>query len=160
MHELAFREPSQSRAQEAYYVLQILGPQAGPIAPDLLRLCNNPAEPDTAYRCFAALGALGTNALPQLMQVVHDTNHPFRGVAVRQVEEVLRHAPPASIQLAVLLQCLCDRDNSLVVLASQLLGGASSNQTAVPILQTNLLSPDPLVRAAASNALIAISQRP
>ena len=161
MHDLAFREPSQSRAQEAYYVLQILGAQANPIAPSPLRLCNKPAEPDTAYRCFAALGILGTNALPQLMQVVGDTNHPYRGVAVRQVEEVLRKASPPSVQLPVLLQCLRDRDSSLVVLASQFLGSAGSNQAAaVPLLQTNLLSPDPSVRAAASNALFVISQRP
>src|SRR5581483_7884260 len=157
MHELAFRELAQRRAQQAYYVLQILGPEAGPVAPDLLRLCNNRAEPDTAYRCFAALGALGTNALPQLMQVVQDKNHPYRGVAVRQVEEVLQKASPSSIQFLVLIQCLGDRDSSLVALACQLLGRAGPNQTAVPFLQTNLFSPDPAVRVAASNALIAIS---
>ena len=157
MHELAFRELAQSRAREAYYVLQILGPEANPVAPDLHRLCNNPAEPDTAYRCFAALGALGTNGLPQLMQVVQDTNHPYRGVAVRQVEEVLQKASPPSIESTVLLQCLRDRDSSLVALACQILSRAGSNQAAVPFLQTNLLSPDPAVRVAASNALVAIS---
>jgi HEAT repeats len=120
-------------------------------------LCNNPAESDTAYRCFAALGALGTNALPQLMQAVQDTNHPYRGVAVRQVEEVLQKASSPSIQFPILLQCLRDRDSSLVALACQLLGRAGPNQSAVPFLQTNLLSPDPTVRVAASKALVAIS---
>jgi hypothetical protein len=157
MHAMAFKELARRRAQRAYYVLQILGPQASPVAPDLLRLCNNSAEPDTAYRCFAALGALGTNALPQLMQVIRDANHPYRGVAVRQVEEVLQKASPSSIQFPVLLQCLRDRDTSLVTLTCMLLGRAGPNQAAVPFLQTNLLSPDPAVRVAASNALIAIS---
>ena len=160
IHELAFRELAQRRGQEAYYVLQILGPRANPIAPGLLRLCNQRAEPDTAYRCFAALGVLGTNALPQLMQVVQNTNHPYRGVAVRQLEEVLQKAPPSSIQFPVLLQCLGDRDSSLVALACQLLSRAGPNQAAVPFLETNLHSPDPAVRVAASNALVAISATP
>ena len=157
MHELAFKELAQRRAQLAYYVLQILGPQASPVAPDLLRLCRKSGEPDTAYRCFNALGALGTNALPQLMHVVQDVNHPYRGGAVRQVEEVLQKASPASIPFPVLLQCLRDRDSSLVALACQLIGRAGPNQAAVPLLQTNLFSPDAAVRVAASNALFAIS---
>lgn len=158
VHQLAFSESAQSHAQSAFYVLQILGPQASLAASDLLGLCNNPAEPDTAYRSFAALGALGTNALPQLMQVLRKPNHPYRGAAVRQVEDILRHTSRSSLQLPMLLQCLQDRDSSLVVLVSQLLCEPAPNRAAaIPILEANLLSQDPSVRAAATNTLLAIS---
>ena len=158
--EIAFRQLAQRRAQEAIYVLQLLGPQSSLVGCDLLRLCNKPAEPDTAYRCLSAFGAMGTNALPHLMKVIQDANHPYRGMAVRQVEDVLRNTPRSQVPLGTLLPCLRDRDSSLVVLASQLLCESISDRTpAIPFLQANLLSADPTVRAASSNALLVISKQ-
>jgi len=158
IRQWVFDDRGLRRAQEASQVLQVLGPDAVQIAPRLIRLCNKASEPDTAYRSLAVLGTLGTNALPQLMQVLQNTNHPYRGAAVRQVEQILSRSPPLSLQTPLLVECLHDRNSSLVILACQLLCATSPNRTlAIPALQSNLLSLDPTVRAASSNTLHAIS---
>jgi hypothetical protein len=158
LRQWVFDDRGLRRAQKAFQVLQVLGPDAGQIAPRLIRLCNKASEPDTAYRSLAVLGTLGTNALPQLMQLLQNTNHPYRGAAVRQVEQILSHSPGLYLQTPLLIQCLHDRNSSLVILACQLLCGPVPNRAlAIPVLQSNLLSLDPTVRAASSNALMAIS---
>jgi PBS lyase HEAT-like repeat-containing protein len=63
-------------AEGALIAFDFLGTKATPAIPDLARLMDNQAAPQSASRAAFALGAIGTNSVPALLKVSQNSNHP------------------------------------------------------------------------------------
>ena len=64
---------------------QILGKRAAPALDDLCRLMNDTNSPYTANQAAETLASLGTNALPALLAVATNAQHPARGEALAAI---------------------------------------------------------------------------
>jgi len=148
-----------SRTDHTYYafvVLAALGQDAGSIAPELLRLSQDPSRPGTAERAVEALGCIGTNGLPQLLEILRSPKHPHRADAATIIGELLQDEPGAASAVPVLVECLAERDANLVLQASDALAFAPRTvdlSPAIRALKNNLGSSDEFIRMSATNTL-------
>jgi hypothetical protein len=87
----ADRRPQQL-ADATYFGFQVLGKRAMPAFGELCQIMNNSKDPVIAGRAAMALGCLGTNALPSLLEVLANPQHPAQldaGIALGMMSEVL-----------------------------------------------------------------------
>jgi hypothetical protein len=75
---------------------QVLREKAMPAFDDLCRLMNETNTPLTSFAAMAALCCIGTNAIPPLLAVAANTNHPFHIQAQLSADIVSQRAPAPS----------------------------------------------------------------
>src|SRR5262249_30591447 len=76
-------------AHGALYGFAVLRSKATPAIPDLVPLISNHAPSQTSWRAIFALGYIGTNALPPLLEVIQEPYHPNRARAIAAVSMIL-----------------------------------------------------------------------
>jgi hypothetical protein len=67
-----------------------LGPKATPAISALKLIMNDPSHGDACPRATAALGAIGTNALPALLEAIRNSHHHYRFEAFYAALETTR----------------------------------------------------------------------
>jgi hypothetical protein len=94
LSERIMETKAQRLADGTYFAFYVLGEKAMPAFDDLCRLMNNTNRPCTASAAITALSCFGTNAIPPLLAVGANTNHPFHIRAQSIASQILlRHSP-------------------------------------------------------------------
>src|SRR5262249_12504862 len=79
-------------AHGALYGFAILRSKAAPAIEDLVPLISNRVASQTSWRAIFALGYIGTNALPPLLEVIQEPYHPNRARAIAAVSMMLENS--------------------------------------------------------------------
>jgi HEAT repeat protein len=140
---------------------QILGKRAAPALDDLCRLMNDTNSPYTANQAAETLASLGTNALPALLAVATNAQHPARGEALAAIGAIDDLGDTARLAVPVLTNCLTDtnsQDVQLIAIAT-LRNLKSCAQFSVPALASCLTSKNPTTRMFAAAALAEFGPR-
>lgn len=165
------RPRAEIRAFGAARAIQYLEAGATPLIPDLVRLMNDPARPDTAERVMDTLAYVGTNGLPHLIAFLNNPAHPHRGSAAVAMSALCKLGPNARPAIPALIQCLQDPDPNLasraahtlsvlaLVSASEVPPLKLESVSVVSALKSALYNSDPAVRACSANALIAFREQ-
>jgi HEAT repeat protein len=139
----------------AHDAILVLGEKAMPALDDLCRLMNDTKNPTVANMAASCLGSLGTNALPPLLAVVTNTNHPARAGAlgsIRVMSGLDNAAQTAAID--AIATCLTDTNRGVRMLAVTALGELrAAPQISVPALASSLKSKDAKIRLYSAIAL-------
>jgi hypothetical protein len=142
-----------------------LGSTAAPAIPELVRLANNPASRETAWRAIDALAEIGTYSLPALQQIMENPQHPQRVSAAFALTTMFRHptalsepALPPDEALLHLLRCTTNDQTIVCVAATILLGergrhGGTPPPQCVPALTNCLHSTNRMLKIEAMEAL-------
>ncbi len=165
----AARTRAEVRAVGAARAIQYFEEGATSLIPDLVRLMNDPARPDTAERVLDTLAYVGTNGLPHLIRFLNNTAHPHRGSAAVAMSALCKLGPNARPAIPALIKCLQDPDPNFAARAAYTLGtlavvSASAGSpldsaSMVPALKKALYGSDPAVRACSANALIGFREQ-
>lgn len=153
-------DPSADKTFAAFVVLDALGEQASPIAPELLKMSRSRYATNSAELAIEALSCLGTTGLQQLREILRDPKHPHRPAAAMAIGEMLGDEPEARQAVPELIQCLQASESNLVLQASDALSflpPSAESVQAVHALSNNLSNPDPTARLAATNALMSLA---
>jgi HEAT repeat protein len=132
----------------AHYAFDVLGAKAMPAFSDLCRLMNDTGKPTVANMAASSLGNLGTNALPPLLAVLTNTNHPARVGAISAIRAMsdLDNAATIAVIHAV-TNCITDTNLVVQVMAMTALGELrAAPQISVPALVSSLQSKDAKIR--------------
>lgn len=154
----SFREPLRSaifndrkrkRVGLAFRAFKILGEQAAPAIPDLVRLLHD-RKPWKSERAANALAVIGRLGLSPLLDALSDTNFPYRGPLPWAFRYLGKDANPA---IPVLIRCMQDGDDvtaELAFTAWRELG--IENEEVVPTLTNDFAAKDAEVRRRAVRA--------
>jgi HEAT repeat protein len=123
-----------ARAQQAFIVL---GEEAKPAVPELVRLMNDPTAPQIAKQAAEVLASLGIkDAFPPLMAVLTNPQHPARTVVAIHIPSFGTNARPA---IPALVQCLQDTNAATALFATASLGALRLEpELVVPALAAHL----------------------
>lgn len=139
------------QAEESIVGFEILGPVASPAIPRLATLAKDPIHNRAAERATLALGYIGPQSLPALLDVITNTQGYARYRAITRLGTFGTNATPA---LPLLLQDLQASDNRVASGAASTLGRlALAPNVVVPELTKCLQSSNPLLRSAAVSSL-------
>lgn len=146
-----------SRLDLGLSCLKILGPEAEPAIPNLVRAANasNYYVSKAATVGLAQIGERGINAL---ITIIEDPKHPYRVIAAEALASVDRAKSDSAT--TVLIRLVCDRDTKLAIAAAYTLGDLNSEpQIVVPALSRGVADPRPIVRMNAVKALGMFEER-
>lgn len=128
--------------------------EATPFIPRLMEIANNTRSPRKANDAALALGYIGTNAIPALIQLLNTPGHPCRDTVVQVFADfstITDHAGPA---VPALVQCLDDNNTGTIYLAARALAQIETDSPdVVPALARTLHHPEGDIRAASAEAL-------
>jgi len=94
---------------EGSIYFEMLGPDAGPAVPELVRIINESESFNISVRAIDALALIGTAGLPPLAQIIADPTNPHRRYAVCTVGVMMdRHPDTAKTAIPLLVNCLND----------------------------------------------------
>jgi len=136
------------RFQAAGAGFRILGPQASPAIPDLIRLMDKPKGP--AY----ALSCIGRDGLPALLAALSNAQQPDRDTIVWVIGSMRDLGTNATPCVPVLIRCLDDKDRNVGNEAAIALGNLRLEPTlVVPVLTRRLQGTSRLKRSFLAHAL-------
>jgi hypothetical protein len=141
----------QLRAARCVWGFIILGPQAGPAVPDLVRLARK-QNGAGAQAATAVLGYLGRDALPELLVLAGDYQFRYRGeamVALSQMSSLGTNAHPVVVFLLDTIQKDLTEYGAVDVVGRLGLESVAC----VPVLKACLASPVPFRRMFAAKSL-------
>jgi hypothetical protein len=143
-------------AKAAWLGLQILGRQASPAIPELVRMTGNR---HLAMQALETMRFIGPAAVPALMGALTNRDAMVRVKAAGCIIGMRNSGAKASILVPVLLSCLADKDNSVVLSAAILLGRLGTEpETVVPALASCMHNRDRFIRRETAIALGNFSQ--
>jgi len=99
--------PAYEKQNEGINIIRALGSMAKPIIPDLVRLLR---YKECAGAAAMALGGIGPDALPSLVECVTDTNEYVRVHAIRALQAMGDQGRPA---VPALIRCLKDENHTV-----------------------------------------------
>ena len=97
--------PTEERVMETYFGFEVLGDVAAPAVAELSRLANG-TNSIIAKDSMYALARIGEPAIPALVAILTNTNHPHRGPAAYYMGELRHLGPGARSAVPALLQCV------------------------------------------------------
>ena len=103
----------------AVFGFEILGTNALFAIPELSRIANNTRSPGASQAASIALSHVGNDAIPILLSMMTNRNHPQRGLAARLVVDVTPR--PDDTTLAAIRRLASDPDPSVAQSARQAL---------------------------------------
>jgi len=131
--------------------MAVLGTNAAPVLPFLIRSLKDPAQEPAAAAAWA-LGRLKlqpTLVVPALTNCLNHTNALVRYLSIVALAEFGKDALPG------LLRCLDDEDEHVIALAAKALGKNNLDpDRVVPLLINRLKAPSPMVRNGAAAGLM------
>jgi hypothetical protein len=107
--------------------LSILGTNALPALPALVKLIRQTDKPSTATLATFSLAHLGPQALPYLATALSSKNHIQRAAAVSSICQIYRHGAPTGACTVPLLTATADPDPLVRQLATNALSGIAPN---------------------------------
>ena len=94
---------------EGLVYFHMLGPDAGPAVPELVRVINESESLNISQRAMDALASIGAAGYPSLARIVADPSNPNRRYAVCTVGVMMDQHPDLSkIAIPLLVKCLND----------------------------------------------------
>jgi hypothetical protein len=136
---------------------KILGPEAKPAIPELMRITTDRKTPtETVERAAFALSSVGNDALAPVLAAVGDANCPGRARLMWAffVQRAWRVGTNGTRAVPVLIQCLGDKDTNVSFIAASSLGVLKLEPgLVVPALTENLQNASSVVRQAAAASL-------
>jgi HEAT repeat protein len=146
-------EPTQdqTKANEARLGFLILGPDAAPAIPELVRIAINGTNVGSATWSVASLANIGPQPLPTLIAIAANTNAIGRLATIHEIGNLGTNARPA---LPLLVKWLDDVQSQAASYAAGALGELRLDPaTSVPALTKCLQNADPQLRRAATFGL-------
>jgi HEAT repeat protein len=130
---------------------EILGTNAQPAIPQLVRIAKGERHQTIAHRAVVALGRIGPPALPALTQLLSDTNCPVRGAVVIEIAHFATNSPSVG---PMILQLTSDPSPAVSCAAAGMVGNIGiPHELAVPVLVKALASQDTGTRRLAAFSL-------
>ena len=99
--------PAYEKQNKGINIIRALGPMAKPIIPDLVRLLRHK---ESAGAAAMALGGIGPDAIPSLVECITDTNEYGRIHAIRALQDMGDQGRPA---VPALIRCLKDENHTV-----------------------------------------------
>jgi hypothetical protein len=153
-HKLANRMIGPRLVIGTHFAFAALGPRAMPAFDDLRHLMNDTNRPNTTTEAARALSCFGTNALPALLAVITNTNHPARVGALSAIAEMSHLPDAAQTAVPVIINCLTDTNPTVQIVAIVTLGRLkASPQVSVPALVSCLKTKYETIRFCSAAAL-------
>ena len=148
-------DDTERRAALARVALRALQGKACSIVPELKAMTYKKPPSPVPWRAIQALGAMGTNSFPVLLDILREPDHPCRAGAATIIGDMLQKYPSlGAVADPVLAKCLNETDTLLVMRASSAVDHDHANLALViPPLIRNLTNDDVLIRLSATNAL-------
>src|SRR5262245_49413915 len=110
---------TESRAALARVAMMALQGKPCSIAPELQATTHRTTPSPVPWRAIQALGAMGTNSFPVLLEILQEPDHPCRDGAATIIGDLLEKYPSlGAVADPVLAECLNERDTLLVMRAS------------------------------------------
>lgn len=141
---------------------RILGPQALAAMGELSRLMNDPTHPETAARAAEALCYLGTNALPHLIPVLENPQHPCRFDVIASIGEMPGLSEAAPLVVPAIISCLGETNaTNIPVLAAQILAELNGEPRVwIPAVVAAIQSNDSQARLSSARVIAAFANAP
>jgi len=141
------------RSDFAYHGFMILGEDASPAIPDLIRIFSETNSAFSSMHAQSALAFIGPKALPAVVNALSDPAQGNRDLLVAVVDDIANSVNGPE-PFAVLARCVGDNDRRVAERAVSGLGIAPLYpEIAVPALAQALRSPNRRLRLEAANAL-------
>jgi hypothetical protein len=151
--------PGHTRADDAVFGFQVLGPLATPVVPELGELANR-VNSELAGRAIQALIGIGNAGIPGLAGVIVNPRNPNRRSVIRHISNLYLKGEDARSAVPALVRCLEDNDALVVEQAARVLGGlAVEERIVVPALAKVTSSPNENLRWNAASALMQFGPR-
>ncbi len=151
-HEWICGDVRKVRVGQSMVGIQILGTNAAPALPQLLRLANDPTDEERAIQATRAMYEIGPQIIPALLQIIQNTNAPGRYAAMLPLASFGTNSLPA---IPILLRCLDDPADDVRYGAADMLGriGLASDQSVPGLMKCLENNPNPMAKAAAARSL-------
>ena len=138
-------------ADDAAVYFRMLGSDGSPAIPELEALATDPARGKSAERAVAALGEIGTEALPALARITTNLQAKPRLAAIVRISSFGTNAAPAA---PLLLGCLGDADWRIAGNAAEILGKLGLEpKKSVPAIARLLRRREPFLRMVTARSL-------
>jgi hypothetical protein len=151
--DAVLEDPAETRLRVAIEGFRILGTNASPAVPELIRLANNRGSPDPASVALTALTSVGEAGVHTLVAILSDPRDPRRPA----VANIIRNASlgtNAEVAVRLLSVCVADPDTSTAVAAAESLGDLRIKpEVSVPALAEGLRDPRDRVREVCARSL-------
>jgi hypothetical protein len=134
------RDTRADRAEAAWSLMTVLGPQAAGAVPALRRLTREGTTAHMRSMAMMVLRELGDTAVPALVEIAGDTNNSYRNVAVALLVTRTDLGNYRARANSVLLSSVKDADLSIAVNAILGLGFSGAHPELVIPALTNALS--------------------
>jgi HEAT repeat protein len=142
----------QQRLQLALTGFRVLGPEARPAIPELVQMTKELKHPRSFFNCADALGSIGKAALPELLNMLADSEQSKGFAAFLAIRSSNNGISGAAVR--ELVRRLADENEEVAKTAAASLAELKLEpELVVPALTNALQSPYPAVRAAAASAL-------
>ena len=142
------------RGEDNMVYFQMLGPEASPALPELVRIMNHAKAVRSRERAMSALVCIGEDGLRPLMDVAGDPLNPDRRRAAFEILSMKPLGTKLSPAVPLLVKALKDEDVNVSTAAAMILGElALDADIAVPALTNCLQSADWHLRVEAAGAL-------
>lgn len=140
-------------ANDGSVYFEMLGPEAIPAIPELMRLVKQ-SNPRIADRGLQALANIGPEGTAKLMTLLDDQENPHRRLTVWAFRFISREKPAPKYAVSCLVKSLNDQDIEVCCAAAIVLGnlGIGADEV-VPALADCLSSPSEYLRSYACEAL-------
>jgi HEAT repeat protein len=126
---------------------QMLRYSAAPAVPELAKILNSTKSPEVASRAAIALGYIGQEGMPPLLNALSDPKHPHRRAVAQALGLLQTIGSAAEPAVPILLRCVTDPDTQVACKAIQSLGALRLQpETAFPAITNAFSSPDTEVR--------------
>ena len=149
-------EPSSmQRALGTYEAFSILGERANPAFEQLCRILDETNAPQTASRTALTLGCFGAKAIPPLVLVATNPQHPARACALQALGRISLSDDAGRQEISVLTNCV-SATNPPVLRRFALMALANfktAPEISIPGLASYLADRNPTVRSDAVEAL-------
>ena len=142
----------EERAERAVYAFRFLGDVGRPAIPELTGLARRSSDQHRAERCADALAAIGPEAMPSLLSLAINGPSPTRFYAVAALEFFVRD-PAAAPAVPVLIECMGGTNEVIADEATTILSEINLPAVVVPALTNALHSPDGHVGRRAASCL-------
>ncbi len=152
--ETWFPDRANDNAEVARTVLEVLGPEAIAVLPQLEEFSRSPKY-HVSVAAFLVLRHWGTNALPVLLRGMSDATNLRRAAAIETFAFLASHdRTNFGVAMPVLLGCMDSKDPKVVCAATKALALLELEpDRSVSVLVASLSRPEPEVRAGAVAAL-------
>jgi HEAT repeat protein len=155
----ALEDRARDRSLQACEAFAALNVDATPFIPLLLRIAHDSTSRYRAWDATLALGYIGTNAIPALLELLTTKGHPSREAAAEVFAQFPEITENAMVAVPALVQCLDDPNTTTAYFAACALRNIPADPSAVvPALTRALRRPESDIRAASAEALAHFGQ--